>query len=98
MLLRQFDILHILIRANLYPIQRLPNLQQQRQQRCTLQEFFSKYIEGTIFVFKTRKATRGVVIFFSAGVVTRDRRIGSCIQSYDFTNLQQQRQRCNLAT
>jgi hypothetical protein len=41
------------------------------------QERFFKEEEKNIFVLKTHLATRGVVNFYSAGVVTCDRRIGS---------------------
>jgi hypothetical protein len=34
-------------------------------------------VEENIFAFKTHWATRGVVNFYSAGVITHDRRIGS---------------------
>jgi hypothetical protein len=38
---------------------------------------FIKEEEQNIFVFEMHEATRGVVVFYSAGVATRDRRIGS---------------------
>jgi hypothetical protein len=60
----------------LEPILRLWNLQLQRQ-RCSILERFSKYVEENNFVFKMRKATCGLVNFYSAGVVTHDRGIGS---------------------
>jgi hypothetical protein len=37
-------------------------------------------VKEIIFVLKAHWATRAVVIFYSAGVVTRDRRIGSWLQ------------------
>jgi hypothetical protein len=33
-------------------------------------------VEEYIFIFKTHNATRGVVNFYNAGIVTHDRRIG----------------------
>jgi hypothetical protein len=45
--------------------------------------FRSTYVEEKN-VFRTHKATRGVVNFYSADVVTRDRRMGPRSQSYDF--------------
>jgi hypothetical protein len=35
---------------------------------------------GNIFVFKTHQAIHSVEIFYNNGVVTHDRRIGSCIE------------------
>jgi hypothetical protein len=56
------------------PILRLLNLQLQRQCCSRPERFF--IIEEKI-PFKTHKATGGVVNFYSAGVVTQNRRIGS---------------------
>jgi hypothetical protein len=50
-----------------------PNLQLQRQ-RCRRLEHFFKV---NMFVFKTHYATRGVVNFYNAGVLTHGRRNGS---------------------
>jgi hypothetical protein len=55
------------------PILRLLNLQLERQRF-----FRNMNIEGNIFILKTRFATRGVVNFFNAAVVTRDHRIELC--------------------
>jgi hypothetical protein len=38
---------------------------------------FFKYVEENIFILKTRKGVCCVGSFYNAGVVTRDRRIGS---------------------
>jgi hypothetical protein len=43
-----------------------------KRRHCMMR--FSKYVEENIFVFKTHKAALGIVIFYSAGVVTQDRR------------------------
>jgi hypothetical protein len=40
--------------------------------------------KATIFILKTRYANSFVVNFYNAGVVTRDRWIGSRSQFYDF--------------
>jgi hypothetical protein len=60
---------------NLEPILRHRNLQLQRQRCRRLGRFFN--VKRKYLFFKTRWATRGVAIFYSAGVVTLDRRIGS---------------------
>jgi hypothetical protein len=51
------------------------NLQLQHQSCSRLVRFMK--VEETTFVFKPHQATRGVVNFYSAGVVTHDRRICS---------------------
>jgi hypothetical protein len=62
---------------NLDQIQRLLNLQPQRQ-LCSRLEHFTYIVNESFFVFKTHLATRGIVIFYSASAVTHDRRIGCC--------------------
>jgi hypothetical protein len=57
------------------PIRRLLNLQLQRQRCIRLERFFK--VDENHLVFQTRLARRGVETFYSAGVVTQDRRIGS---------------------
>jgi hypothetical protein len=49
----------------------LLSLQLQRQRCSWLERFFK--VEYFIFVFKTRKATRGNLNFYNAGAVTNDR-------------------------
>jgi hypothetical protein len=58
------------------PILRLLNLQLQRQRFSRLGRFFQRR-KTIFFVLKTRQATCGVVKIYHAGVVTRDRSIGS---------------------
>jgi hypothetical protein len=59
---------------NQEPILRVLNLQLQRQRCCGLERF---YIGKIIFILKTRYAISRFVHFHNAGVVARDRRIGS---------------------
>jgi hypothetical protein len=54
------------------------NLQQQSQRCCRLQRF-SKYNKIFLPIFKTHWATRGDIKIYNAGIVTRDRRIGSWV-------------------
>jgi hypothetical protein len=64
------------------PILRLFNLQLQRQRRRRQERFFQ--IRRNYFCFQNALATHDDVKFYSAGVVTRDRRIGSRDRCYDF--------------
>jgi hypothetical protein len=58
----------------LEPILRFLNLQLQRQ-RCSRLEFLNR--RKIVFNLKTRHAINSAVNLYNAGVVTRDRRIGS---------------------
>jgi hypothetical protein len=61
------------------PIQRLLNLQLQRQ-RCTYKAGAFFKVEENIFILNTRHAISCAVNFYNTGVVTRDRRIGSRLE------------------
>jgi hypothetical protein len=56
------------------PFLRLRNFQLQRRRCCRLERFF----EGDEAFLFSKVPTRGVVKFYTAGVVNHDRRIGSC--------------------
>jgi hypothetical protein len=79
--------------VNHEPILRLLNLQPPTTHGSTYLHYTVLGRRKYLFVVKTHRTVRCVVKFYTAGVVTHDRRIGSSSQSYTrLLNLQLQRQ------